>query len=53
MDDPKAEHIDADKPSSRLQGIGAGMTADFDPAQLPCQLLAQYWYELLAKRDAT
>jgi hypothetical protein len=26
---------------------------DFDPAQLPCQLLPFYWYSLLARlRDA-
>jgi hypothetical protein len=33
MDDPKAKHIDEDKPSSRLQGIGAGMTVDEDISQ--------------------
>jgi hypothetical protein len=25
--------------------------ADFDPAQLPCQLLAQFWYQWLAERE--
>jgi len=24
--------------------------ADFDPAYLPCQLLAEFWYALLAAR---
>jgi hypothetical protein len=49
MDGTETEHIDPDKPSSRLQGIGAGMTLDFDPGQYPCALLAQMWYEILAK----
>lgn len=51
MDNPKAEHVNADQPSSRLQGIGAGMTADFDPTYLPCHLLAQFWYEWLARSN--
>jgi hypothetical protein len=28
------------------------LLADFDPAQYPCQLLAQMWYAKLAERDA-
>jgi hypothetical protein len=28
------------------------LLADFDPAQYPCQLLAWYFYSLLAMRDA-
>jgi hypothetical protein len=25
---------------------------EYDPGELPCQLLAQYWYELLARKAA-
>jgi hypothetical protein len=34
--------------SHRLAGRGSAMTADFDVSALPCGLLAQYFYSLLA-----
>lgn len=52
VDETEAKHANEDLPGTVLPGERAALTADFDISQLPCQLLAQFWYLLLAKRNA-
>jgi hypothetical protein len=43
MDEQQAKEFEA----MALKMCPGELLADFDPAQLPCQLLAQFWYSLL------